>query len=786
MKYWCVSSNSCNEGDATGLIIRNYDLINHLNFCGVTNDEIEATSIFKTLEKKCKALKNRDRFLVFNPTKKIILIIQMSRSKDHEQLKDEVYHCIDEVTLLSFLLKDELKDSGVIVTGLVVYSGDKVHIHRECRDCDNFIVSNKIFESRRNFNNFWENFASQNIFKMLASRLEAKEENNKASLFQAVASKLVGYLAHLQFKISDKPVLPVTEKDPVSNIKQAELLLDKYQMEIAYSDEKRILLTGNYGTGKTIVALKKLELLYEGLKEEEVIYYVNFAAKSQLHLQVMEKYKTKEKLKVIRGGTSLSNIISSKILLVEKKNNTKIINLIVDEFDSQYLSKKESEILYKIFEEEEQFKHSAILIAVQPIQIDRTEYLTVDGKKHEISESKHVFGKLNLIMKVFKLKNVMRTTVNINNLIEITQNYLNNKKNQHEVKLKSYSDERKKNTHGELFPKLRQKSFEASNNTKEKPKPSHQDSRSESKFSLNVVTGFSSAASINTMPIFSQEIIDYDELYKLMSTSKEENTKEEMEKTNIQNVVTKYRYMCNSEMGHGINGPLPKLIKLPKSADPYDELVFIAFLLLEIVKIKWRSIAIVHFDKNDPIWFQLLFKVTNFFPGVTVTTDVRQFLRNPSNAVLVNNYNTVKGLEFSDVLLILDENEYHLKQFIPEAMARCMSNLTILIRPKAKDQSKSDTVADLVHHWEKSNSAILETGKSFLKILKIDFCFLHNFPKNENCMKTHCLNDRSEYTSYEIHKTSRWFRHLSVQIQSSVVPNLHLEAKMKAEEAEAV
>ena len=334
LKYWCSNSNSCNEGDATGLIIRNYDLVNHLNFCGVRNDEIAATSIFKSLGKKCKALKNLERFLVFNPTQKIILIMQMSRSKDHEQLKYEVYHCIDEVTLLSFLLKDELKDSGVIVTGLVVYSGDNVHIHSGCRGCDNFIVSNKIFESRHNFDNFWERFASQNIFKMLASRLEAKEKNNKATLFESVASKLVGYLAHLQFKISDKPVLPVTENNPVGNIKQAELLLDKYQMEIAYSDEKRILLTGNYGTGKTIVALKKLELLYEGLKEEEVIYYVNFAAKSQLHLEVMEKNKTKEKVKVIRSGTSLSNIVNSKILLDEKKNNTKTINLIVDEFDS--------------------------------------------------------------------------------------------------------------------------------------------------------------------------------------------------------------------------------------------------------------------------------------------------------------------------------------------------------------------------------------------------------------------------------------------------------------------
>ena len=334
LRDWCAISNS---SQAIGLIIRNYNLKNNLNFCAITDDKIKAFLTFKGFDK----MENVTEILGFNPAEKIILTIRMVESQHHGQLKCEVYHCIDDVFLLSFLLKDELKHSGVIVTGLVVYSGENTHSQSSCAEYDNFIVSSKIFKSGPDFDNFWKSFVSQNVFKMVTSRLQAKEKSNTTILFEAVASKIVGYLAHLQFKILEKPVLPVPEKEPTGNIKQAELLLDRYQIEIAYSDNKRILLTGNYGTGKTVVALKKLDLLYEDLKEKEVIYYVNFAKKSQLHLEVMEKNKTKEKVKVIKGGTSLSNIINSKILPEEKKNNTENVNLIVDEYDSQDLSKEE-------------------------------------------------------------------------------------------------------------------------------------------------------------------------------------------------------------------------------------------------------------------------------------------------------------------------------------------------------------------------------------------------------------------------------------------------------------
>ena len=94
----------------------------------------------------------------------------------HGQLKGEVFHCIDDVTLLYFLLKDELKNSGIIVTGLVAYSGENTHSESGCIDCDNFIISSKIFNSVSDFDNFWKSFVKQSIFQKFTSKLETRKK----------------------------------------------------------------------------------------------------------------------------------------------------------------------------------------------------------------------------------------------------------------------------------------------------------------------------------------------------------------------------------------------------------------------------------------------------------------------------------------------------------------------------------------------------------------------------------------------------------------------------------
>ena len=64
-------------------------------------------------------------------------------------------------------------------------------------------------------------------------------------------------------------------------------------------------------------------------------------------------------------------------------------------------------------------------------------------------------------------------------------------------------------------------------------------------------------------------------------------------------------------------------------------------------------------------------------------------------SVSVKNLNVRRRLKLSDVLMIWGSNEHHLRQFIPEVIARCHSNLLTLTRLTHIVQP--DLLAHLVH-----------------------------------------------------------------------------------------
>ena len=590
LNNWCRKSSP--KDAATRLLIRNYDLKDHFYFCGITMDEVKDTLGFNNSANMFNFQESDTRFLIFNPSLKTILIIRLIELQegDAKLLKKEVDHCIDEVNLLCFLLRNELKNTDVIVTGLVAYSGENAHSQSVCKSCDN-IFSAEIFNSVKTFNSFSKSFFREKKikdFKILVARNLDKDE--KVNIFQAVASKILGYLSHLQFKMLPEALLPVIEQDATDNIKQFK----------HYSDDKHVWLEGNCGTGKTIVALKKLELLLKALKSKEIIYYVSLT-RSLLYLKMKQRFENYKNVRAIRGEYKLSHTIKHQILPEERKIGTKNIHLIVGDYSSEDLSTKEVESLIPIFNEEEELINSTDFIAVQPFEINRVEKICENGIRREFSETKNELDKLLMATRIKKknLNNVMRTTVQRNNLAEITREHL---------------DEQSKRCvhHANRFDFKEVTNFNSS----------FQSRTPESNVSLGVTSDYSSNRTTRRPSSSPKKLIDYDEIYKLVHT--EINADEE-------NFRTSYSYTCDSQIGHSTNGPLPQFIKFSESADLCKQVTLIAAVLDKIIETEEKKpnrIAVIHFETDDPpLWLKSLFQLEKISPSLKMTNNTEIFKR---------------------------------------------------------------------------------------------------------------------------------------------------------------
>ena len=773
-KNWCnLSSNPL------GLVVANYDIVNNLLFHGATEAAVkEALSINKFPI-------DNDRLIVYNALENIMITVRLTSNDINEKLLD----CVNDVKLLTLLLKEELHESGVKIAGLLVYDGnDEIrHCVQKCAYCTTYFVTTEIFQSAEFLQKFWETYAERRKFNEIESELP---KGHKVDTFRAVASKILGHMARHKTNTLPK----VIKNDPAKNIVEAELLLDRYQMEIAYSQQNRIILKGEYGTGKTVIALKKIQLLLETLKDKEVIYYINFNGRSELHGAIKQKLtkccKSNKRVKVIGGSQNLSHIIESKILPVEEMVGVEKVNLLVDEYASENLTKKEANALHEIFEEKKQFKNSTILIAIQPIEIDRQ--VMFNDNKEKYSEKGHMFHMLKTF-KIYNLKYVMRTTVQINALAKITQDYLNSKSNEY-IRLRrtreSSCEDTKYQKACENEPSSKSKSPSTMKPATSKLKKVISFSKTiknslarkkksvlprASTFSfislqpknfsvLPRASSLPAALSLSPDDLLTHDIIDYDVLQKTISSRNIEKVGDN------QRIMTTYHYPCKSKIGHGIHGPLPQLIQLFPSANQFEQVALIGvFLKIMFEKLESKRIVIVHFEPGHSFWLKWLLQKLSRLSSLKVTGDVKEFLDACyDNIVLVKNYTFLKGLEFPNVILILDSNEYYLKQFIPEAMTRCQSCLSIVIKNIHGSTSENihakDTVANLVKFWYAVNA---EERKSIINTIQMNFCSKALCSTKTEHEKDCCTKTVAGdiIISYDVHKNCKLYGNLLKKIE---------------------
>ena len=392
MERWCNDTNDSSE--LKGLVIHS---LNISEFFGkFFYDEFEKETVRKDLD--IKDFPATPIIIVYNPQESVILLI---RKSENENLRKEIEFCSQDMKMFVLLFGSEVNHSRVKTISLLV-SNEVENEYLKCEGCKNCVVSLETLESYGLFQGLWDNLAEN--FNIMNT-----DDIDETKVF-AASAKLIGCLAAAPY-FED---LPTFTDVPNEQMKHVLVLLTPAQKRILYCGEKHLIVRGPYGSGKSILARKKLHMLSAEVlenKKKEQLHFVCFDSQSALLNEVGRSPDVITH--VNKGGEKLSEIVRH-ILNVA---NGKSINLIVDEFDGENLDREEAAALNAFFAEN--FQNTVVFLVPQSMEKERH----VSIEEREEKEENNMFHLLKTMKQVY-LTLVMRNSVAINNLIKVTQNFL--------------------------------------------------------------------------------------------------------------------------------------------------------------------------------------------------------------------------------------------------------------------------------------------------------------------------------------------------------------------------
>lgn len=718
MIKWCDNSN---KDDIKGLIVHRYDCSEHLEFYRFTKDSLKKKLDIETFGDPSS------RVLVYNPSQKVILNI----CTVHTVTEEDTERCYADIKLLLFLYYEQLKNSGIRIMGLLVADelNDTMHEEQIARSYKIPIALMENFKSKESFMDWWDKTISNMDFSMRDNYAENKTLQKFCYNFFA---KLLGFMGSWQFfsKSEMSSILPSLTEEPVKQIEETIIFLSGPQIEAIYCEYNHLIVEGSYGSGKSIIARLKLKLLAKASSTNEKNYFVCFDGKTDLVCELERDIESwgrdiREKIDihVNREGKKLSQIVHS---IIENEKHATKINLIVDEFDGESLDVHEATELNKVFNENSKFKEAVVVILVQPIKKERIF--------HNYKQSTSMFDNLEKMCKV-KLPLVFRNSVEINNLVTITQEVLQSQKT---VFIQPFVDENiatastVTNKHGnvtltltkteEPLPLKMAADKDNSTNIEKPPRlmmitDKNNYTNTEIPPKLNVVTEKDNSKTDmqNTISATHSQAqstkqkqknyptsnnVDIDEAFKYATTANG------MSNENGMKIINSFGFI-NSKMGHQVKSPnLPNLFEISDCEEiAYDHLIISMCAILTELKIKnFKSndkSVILHFEQNDqPKLFTAIFEMLDVNPFVT--SEINKFYEK-DKYIFISRYRKVRGLEFGNVIVLLNPEEYFEMPYLPEMLSRCMTNLHIILIERKQKSSKKNTEAcrQLIIEWRK-------------------------------------------------------------------------------------
>ena len=624
MSRWCESTAKGNY--LKGFVLHSF-LIKHLYF-KICNDELKDPCGKFNIED----FPSTPTITVYNPKEKILFLIRVAESEDVE---NEIKLCGTELKMLMLLIGDELQNTGIKVIPLVVTDKES-----KCTGCKSYSILRKEVENIDLFTRWCEQKSVDFDITPTDHFDESKAKNISAKFVSCMGATEVN------------AVFPIftTEKD--KQMKGALLLLTPEQINILNSEDKHIIIEGPYGSGKSIIGRTKAKMIADNLPEDELLYYISYDSRSAL---LNEIQRNNAKIKIYpdeeeQKGTKLSDMIMdilnrNEIGSQRNENNCKNqkkINLIIDEYDGEKLDQLEAIKLNGIIymEYKKIFQDTVILLIAQSMKKERwANNKSIDTNRFDLLEQ----------MQRKRLCLVMRNSIQIYNLLEVTKKVLESIATRYDLQ-----EKKKSNTN---------------NNEKGMPRE-----RSAKSFSNRIE--FSETAMKSSKSQFGASDLELDEAFDYAGTPTADNRE----------IENRFKYEEATNIRHGGESKLPVLFELYRYDKEFDKILSLAavFENLQLASSTANSKhVLLHFNINNEIPRQAL-KLLDLKHDTKVTSKVTNSyvdFKNDSSRkyIFVGNFRTFRGLEHPRITIIVDRDIYSLQHYLVECIARCTTYLNVVL-----------------------------------------------------------------------------------------------------------
>ena len=148
------------------------------------------------------------------------------------------------------------------------------------------------------------------------------------------------------------------------------------------------------------------------------------------------------------------------------------------------------------------------------------------------------------------------------------------------------------------------------------------------------------------------------------------------------------------------------------------------------------------------------------------TQDISVYLQKSkkSKMIFFSNFFSVNGMEFDHVIVVVNQSEYYLKYYLPQAISRCTYDLTLVLLPDENIIAKGGLLKNIPNYFPKiRDNKTKETVANMIEELMREYLMKHVviykcIVCEKNCYCYSISNDTNTKQRFVVHTNSDQYK----------------------------